>query len=72
MPTSRRIVVARKPRPTREPAPPAKPPACGPIVRVIDGKHLERVTEEPHDHEVRGAAADRLFAELARPAVRGK
>jgi len=73
MPTPPRIVVARKPRHSRKPLPQKPAPACGPIVRVIDGKRLERAAEPPYDHEVRaGAAADRLFAKLARPAVRGK
>ena len=56
-----RIVIARKPRRTREPASPAKPPACGPIVRQVRGWRVELPAEVPYDHKARGDAADALF-----------
>jgi hypothetical protein len=70
MPTPPKMV-ARKPRRSRKPLPQKPAPACGPIVRQVRGRRVERPAEPPYDRETRGDAADRLFTELAR-AVTGE
>jgi hypothetical protein len=72
MPKSGNIVVARKPRRSPKPLPPRKtPPACGPLVRVIRGKAVERQAEDPASDERARDGLERLLEE-SRRAARGE
>jgi hypothetical protein len=41
------VVVAPKPPRSRKPLPKREPPACGPVVRMIRGKAVERQAQLP-------------------------
>ena len=54
MPTSRRIVVARKPRRSRKPLPHKPEPACGAVVRVVRGKAIAKPVDPEAEERAPG------------------